>query len=57
MRLIRLLLSGGLLAFPVTCSNGGSADGVYTGGIQPSIAANINPSAPNFYNGGGGGSR
>ena len=39
------------LALPISCSRSGSADGVYTGGIQPSPAGRVNPVDPRFANG------
>lgn len=47
-----LALGAVTLALPISCSQGGSADGVYTGGIQPSPAGRVNPTDPRFANGG-----
>ena len=54
MRAVRaaLALSTVTFALPISCSQG-SADGLYTGGIQASPASRINPTDPRFANGGG----
>ena len=46
-----LTLGAVALALPISCSQSGSADGVYTGGIQPSPAGRVNPITPRFANG------
>lgn len=53
-RAVRTALAVGAVTFalPISCSQRGSADGVYTGGIQPSPAGRINPTDPRFANGG-----
>lgn len=54
MRLVRLLLSFGFVAYalPITCSQSGVGVNQFTGGVTPSPAHNINPQDPLITNGG-----